>query len=79
MLLGTHILTIVRQFVPQLATWNLCLYVGTDSIVRTILDYVGYLPRTNIAPFSCRLTIQVAHRGQNRRDACIPRRQMLVC
>ena len=39
MLLGTHILTIVRQFVPQLATWNLCLYVGTD-IVPPILDYV---------------------------------------
>ena len=39
MLLGTHILTILGQFVAQLATWNLCLYVGTD-IVPTILDYV---------------------------------------
>ena len=39
MLLGTHILKIVQQFVPQLATWNLCLYVGTDS-VPPILDYV---------------------------------------
>ena len=37
--LGTHILTIVGQFVPQLATWNLCLDVGTD-VVHTILDYV---------------------------------------
>ena len=37
--LGTHILTIVGQFVTQLATWNLCLYVGTN-IFHTILDYV---------------------------------------
>ena len=37
MLLGTHILTTVQQFVPQLATWNLCLYIGID-IVCTILD-----------------------------------------
>ena len=39
MLLGTHILTIVGQFVQQFATWNLCLYVETD-IVPTILDHV---------------------------------------
>ena len=41
MLLGTHILAIVGQFVPELATWNLCLYVGSD-IVPTILDYITY-------------------------------------
>ena len=40
MLLGTHIFTIVQQFVPQLATWNLSFYVGTDIVRPILLDYV---------------------------------------